>query len=554
MRYLNLFLSAGIVVALTVVSVTSHAQRNVDVKSVDIVSAYRPQIMKSVKFQFLPNLPLGDSSRIQPSYALDVSNYFPNYQLSPLRPLALPLKTDPLFADRFYAKLGYGNLKSPYAHLFYTKRQGLTKGVSLHALHQSATGKLPLQKFSQSSFSMEGFKQFVPRNVVVRGGLQYNLNQVYRYGVRDVLSLPVPKADHFQYSNILIRAGLNTVEPSQYGITFGSDVEAGFFYNQKGDQEKVIKLSVPLQKQLDENWALSLVGNAQIASINHSIGHTISNNLFSTRLLVSHSSRSFTIQGGLHPIWDNTGFTLLPILNGTVNVDSTKLVVQWGWEGTNLVNSYQQLVGLNNWIEAPSAILNTRTTEFYAGIKGATNLHLTYQLRGGWALINNCPLFLNDTSSLTKGNSFFVLFEPQLQRLQLLGEVGYQVANRIGVRATATISKFSGLKQQARPWGILPVEFKLSSRIEVRKDLYIDLTAFSWQGASFLQRDGKVNRSKGAFDFSTNLEFKLNSSWRLWGQFNNLFNQSYQRWNQYPVYGFNFLAGVVFSPQLKRPN
>ena len=87
--------------------------------------------------------------------------------------------------------------------------------------------------------------------------------------------------------------------------------------------------------------------------------------------------------------------------------------------------------------------------------------------------------------------------------------------------------------------------------MEVLKDLFIDLSAVSWQGASYLQRDGKMGRSKGSFDLSTHLEFKLNNSWRLWAQFNNLFNQSYQRWNQYPVYGFNFLTGVVFSPQSK---
>ncbi|MFZ9189448.1 MAG: hypothetical protein ACO21G_12765, partial [Algoriphagus sp.] len=65
------------------------------------------------------------------------------------------------------------------------------------------------------------------------------------------------------------------------------------------------------------------------------------------------------------------------------------------------------------------------------------------------------------------------------------------------------------------------------------------------------QKGGMIGRSQGAFDVNTSLEFKVNQSWRFWGQFNNLFNQSYQRWNQYPVYGFNFLIGVVFSPQLK---
>jgi hypothetical protein len=199
----------------------------------------------------------------------------------------------------------------------------------------------------------------------------------------------------------------------------------------------------------------------------------------------------------------------------------------------------------------PSSIYNTRSWQAYAGIKGASSSHISYSVRGGWFKVKDVPLFINDTSSLTKGNSFLVVFEPRLQQIQLSGEVGYQVADRMAVRASFQFNQFSALKNQARAWGLLPLELKLSSRIEVLKDLYLDLAAYTWRGASYLQKGGGIARSQGAFDVNTSLEFKLNQSWRLWGQFNNLFNQSYQRWNQYPVYGFNFLMGVVFSPQLK---
>jgi len=48
-------------------------------------------------------------------------------------------------------------------------------------------------------------------------------------------------------------------------------------------------------------------------------------------------------------------------------------------------------------------------------------------------------------------------------------------------------------------------------------------------------------------DLSAGLEFKIINNLKLWAQFNNMLNKEYQRWNQYPVYGFNFLGGVVFS-------
>jgi len=46
---------------------------------------------------------------------------------------------------------------------------------------------------------------------------------------------------------------------------------------------------------------------------------------------------------------------------------------------------------------------------------------------------------------------------------------------------------------------------------------------------------------------SAGAEYKILKNVKLWAQFNNIFNKQYQRWNQYPVYGFGFLGGVVFS-------
>ena len=70
---------------------------------------------------------------------------------------------------------------------------------------------------------------------------------------------------------------------------------------------------------------------------------------------------------------------------------------------------------------------------------------------------------------------------------------------------------------------------------------------FAWTGPQYMRNDGSNDRLKGAFDLNAGLEFKITKNLNLWTQFNNIFNKQYQRWNQYPVYGFNFVGGVVFS-------
>ena len=56
-----------------------------------------------------------------------------------------------------------------------------------------------------------------------------------------------------------------------------------------------------------------------------------------------------------------------------------------------------------------------------------------------------------------------------------------------------------------------------------------------------------VSHVDGALDLNAGVEFRITKNLNLWAQFNNIMNKSYQRWNQYPSYGFNFLGGIIFA-------
>jgi len=70
-----------------------------------------------------------------------------------------------------------------------------------------------------------------------------------------------------------------------------------------------------------------------------------------------------------------------------------------------------------------------------------------------------------------------------------------------------------------------------------------DFRAFN--GIPTLRKDGTDFLLGGGADLSAGLEFQLNKKFTAWTAINNLFNNRYQRWRNYPVYGINFLAGVI---------
>jgi outer membrane receptor protein involved in Fe transport len=127
------------------------------------------------------------------------------------------------------------------------------------------------------------------------------------------------------------------------------------------------------------------------------------------------------------------------------------------------------------------------------------------------------------------------------------GELGYNIEEKFSLITSLSFNQYTGLKNNDKAWGLLPLELNAAMRLQIIKDLWLKGDLFAWSGPQYLKKDGDNGKLDGAFDLNAGLEFKITKNINLWTQFNNIFNKEYQRWNQYPVYGFNFVGGIVFS-------
>ena len=139
-----------------------------------------------------------------------------------------------------------------------------------------------------------------------------------------------------------------------------------------------------------------------------------------------------------------------------------------------------------------------------------------------------------------------VINEPELKVFNFGGEVGYTIGERFSLISNIQVNQYKTSVAE-KAWGLLPIEFRTALRLQVLKDLYVTTDLYAFDGPQYLRKDGSRGNLSSAMDLSAGLEFKIIDNLKLWAQFNNMFNNQYQRWNQYPVYGFNFLGGVVFS-------
>jgi hypothetical protein len=262
---------------------------------------------------------------------------------------------------------------------------------------------------------------------------------------------------------------------------------------------------------------------------------------------VIYKSTQLNLQAGIRPSWDNKSFTMFPNILADIGTEDKRFTFQVGWTGYLRKTSYQYLASQNPWLWMPSSLLNTKVEERFAGFKGSVGDHFSYSAKVAFNKLTNQPLFINDTSAAGDGKSFRVVNEARINVLNLGGELGYNVEEKFSVITSLSFNQYTGLKTNKKAWGMLPLELNTALRLQVIKDLWLKGDLFAWSGSQYLKKDGGNAKLNGAFDLNAGLEFKITKNINLWTQFNNIFNQAYQRWNQYPVYGFNFVGGIVFS-------
>jgi hypothetical protein len=158
------------------------------------------------------------------------------------------------------------------------------------------------------------------------------------------------------------------------------------------------------------------------------------------------------------------------------------------------------------------------------------------------------PLFVNDIAVLNT-QTFKILYEPDLQAIRLHAEVGYTLQERLTIAAGANFTQYTHQQQYDKPWGLLPTEITGTLRYRLSKDILLKSDLFCWNANYYRNKSLQSEKTSAVADMNAGIEFGVLPRLNLWVEFNNLFNNRYQRWNQYEVLGFNVLGGVVYSFQ-----
>ncbi len=517
------------------------AQDSMRKKEVNVTSTFKPSLKDAAKININATPPTPDTSRPRLQYNIPNQNLLFGFQPGTLKPLALSVDSGGRWNNESYIKAGYGSFRTPFVQAGLSVGDGKTAGLNVYAKHFSSKGKMEFQDMLHTNIDLNAFMQ-TSKNLEWNarfGGVQEKYN---KYGFE-------PKGLEFPEDSMNVkfqtwrgRLAFHNINRTALGLSYAPEIKLDVFNDQLNNSESNIYLNLPLKKTIGTEFEADVAIEANLSRYRPEDKKDLTNNFVTFSPSILYKTANLNIQAGIKPSWDNGDFKLFPNVMAEFSSNDDRIAFQAGWLGYLRYSGFQYMANINPWMWATTTTQNSRIEERYLGFKGSAGDHFNYSVKVAHNIITNQPLFVNDTVS---GKSFEVLTEPEMKVMNFTGELGYTVGEKFSIISNLTFNKYN-TDLNAKAWGLLPLEFTTTMKVQVLKDLYVNANLFAFDGPWSLTKNGRTNL-QGAMDLSAGLEFKIVDNIKLWAQFNNILNKEYQRWNQYPTYGFNFLGGVVFS-------
>lgn len=530
-------------------SVNLLAQRDTTRQSVNITTSFQPVLRNAVKINFSGSQLTADTNRSVKAYDIPAQNLFYAYQPIALKPLALQQDTNIYLGGRNYVKAGFGNLTTPYAKAGLSFGDGKTYMINLYGSYISSKGKIKNQDYA--AFDAKATGSYFAKKFEVYGSASISQRNYFLYGY-DHLQYDFKKDDVKQHlQDITIRAGVRNTTAGNFRINYNPNVEVNLFSNVGKLNETTFVINAPVEKKFGDNFSLKIEGKADITNYytkDMVPSYNFNNTVVQVSPNITYANSKLSINAGLNPSWDNGKFAWFPNVFAEYQVQDKVFAIQAGWIGKYTKNTYRNLSAVNPYLMPVTSQTNTREIEYYGGIKGSLGDHFNYNAKVGVVTYDNFPFFINDTAAAAGNNKGFVVAnDSRVNDFRIHGDIGYVMQDKFTATAGVTFNGYTGMKNNAKAWNTVPVEINGALRWWAFKQVLLKVDYYMFGGGYYLDKNEVSHTFLPGSDLSAGAEFKFTKQLSAWLDVNNIFNNKYERWHNYQVYGLNLIGGVRFD-------
>ena len=253
----------------------------------------------------------------------------------------------------------------------------------------------------------------------------------------------------------------------------------------------------------------------------------------------------------------NNKFYIYPQINASYKVVGDLMIFYTGVVGGLEQNSYRNFSNQNPFISPTLFITPTdKQYDFFAGLKGKVANSVSYNVKGYYSSEKNGAMFKSNNYDINAanpefafGNSFGVVYD-DIKTLGFYSELKGDFSKNFSFGINGTFNSYTtGTQEEA--WNLPELQFgaNLDAKITPKWNAGIDLFFVGER------KDMQVNTDilypvapspitlDSYFDLNAHVVYKYNERISGFLRLNNITNQGYQKWLNYPVQSFQIMLG-----------
>lgn len=549
-------------------------------KDVLIVKPYEPAISDAFKYSKQPKIE--DTVSIPPyfDYSIESKKTEIDFEVEPIR--SAKTVGEPLTKlYRGYIRLGYGNYFTPYAEIDYNTLRSKKYLFGITGKHLSSSGKIKLYDdknvFAGYNDNKIGtYAKGFYNNSTVSGDLNFLSNKIYFYGFDErYLNDINPKLDRNDVDNKTYNIlDFNGRYRTNYtdSLHLNYDLKLNYHHLQHNKNKdfdvNAINISGDINKFIN-NKKVIIGGELKISYYDqgrcsrfNNINDTVKEyTVIKLNPYTGFDGNGWRIRIGLKTFTAYTGnngpaFHYYPDISAQYNMIGSFLIPYIGFTGKYEVNDYRSIVQENNFINPELAVYRSDYRKhIYGGLRGNFSPEIRYNIKATYSVVDDMYFYVNDIDSLWLAgngiylmNDFIVVYD-DIECLNFFCGIDYKHSGKLKFLLKGSYSKYT-MTNEFRPWHIPDYELVFGAKYNLRNKILVNAEIFGIGKRNVLiytLAEIEDYELDGIVDINLGLEYRFSKILSVFVNLNNITAQKYYRWNNYPMQGFNFMAGISYS-------
>jgi hypothetical protein len=531
-------------------------------EDVIIIDAYKPTISDAFKINENPKITDTVVKKPELNYSITSKAIHTSFDVEPIKPAKMI--GEPLTKlYKSYIKLGFGNKTTPLGEVYFNNLRSTNQTIGFYFNHLSSSGKIKdyaFPGFSDNNASIYASRYF--RNHTLSADINYFRNVVHYYGYKpdEYVFEPLSKDDIKQrflkvggelsyFSTYSDSSKLNhAFKLKYYNLSDLYDAMEDYLYF-KGSINKKVEF-------LGKNFSRQMLGLNAIVDLynDNRPSDTLTEGTIKLQPFLSATYSILKMKAALNIVFeatDNSKAKINPDLSLDLNIANNVFVIFAGYRSDQYRNNLIDLANENPFINTKLPLgFSNKKSEIYGGIKGSLSSYLSYNAYVSKSKIENMPLFVNDTT-YTLQNRFTVTYDT-VKVFNTHTEIAFQKTEKYKLMLVSNFYQYF-TSHELEAWHKPNMDIKLAFNYNLKNKIIskIEIFAFNRVYAKSYSPDNipKVVpvTLKGTVDVNLGVEYRYSKILSGFLNFNNIGAVKYQRWNNYPSYGFTIMGGITYA-------